>query len=54
MVAGPTSAGVGAAALLPVAAIKALLAKQGVAAASARPSLEAAKAGVVRVICVRE
>ena len=54
MVAGPASDGVGSAALLPVAAIKALLAKQGVAAASGRPSLEAAKAGVVRVICVRE
>jgi hypothetical protein len=54
MVAGPTSAGVGAAVLVPVAAVKALLAKQGVAAASGRLSLEAAKAAVVRVICVRE
>jgi len=51
-VAGPT--GAAGAALIPAASVKALLAKQGSVPASGRASLEAAKAAVVRVICVRE
>jgi hypothetical protein len=52
--AGPTSAGTGAA-LVPAAAIKALLEKQGVVpATSGNPGIEAAKAAIVRIICVRE
>ncbi len=54
MVAGPSSAAAGPTALIPVAAIKALLAKQGIAPTSGRTGLDAAKAAIVRVICVRE
>jgi peptidoglycan hydrolase-like protein with peptidoglycan-binding domain len=51
-VAGPASEG--AAWLIPAEAVRSLLAKHKVAAASGRASLEAAKAGIVRVVCVRE
>jgi len=54
VVAGPGAAGAGTAALIPGGAIKALLAKQGIAPASGRAGLDGAKAAVVRVICVRE
>lgn len=52
-VAGPNSAAAGAT-LVPAASVKALLAKQGSVPAAGRTGLEAAKAAVVRVICVRE
>jgi Trypsin-like peptidase domain/Putative peptidoglycan binding domain len=52
-VAGQNAAAAGAT-LVPAASVKALLAKQGSAPASGRTGLEAAKAAVVRVICVRE
>lgn len=51
-VAGPNAAG--GAALIPAASVKALLAGQGSAPVSGHTGLEAAKAAVVRVICVRE
>ena len=54
VVAGPSAAGAGTAALIPATAIKALLAKQGIAPASGRDGPRAAKAAIVRVICVRE
>jgi hypothetical protein len=52
-VAGP-NATAAAGTLVPAASVKALLAKQGSAPAAGRAGLEAAKAAVVRVICVRE
>ena len=54
VVAGPSAAGAGGRPRSQPRSIKALLAKQGSAPASGRASLEAAKAAVVRVICVRE
>jgi hypothetical protein len=54
LVAGPAPAPGASASLTPAAAIRNLLVTQNVAPASGATSVEAAKASVVRVICVRK